>query len=100
MKPDNSAIALSPPALSGRPDAAGTPHGSAAAGLGFGLLGVLAFSFTLPLTRVAVSQLDPLFVGAGRAVVAGLLAVVVLVVFRQRLPRGTQWLAWAWWRWA
>nr|WP_255579230.1 DMT family transporter [Cryobacterium sp. PAMC25264] len=65
--------------------------GSSAAGLGFGLLGVLAFSFTLPLTRVAVGQLDPLFVGAGRAVAAGLLAILVLAVLRQRFPRGQQW---------
>jgi len=66
-------------------------RGSSAAGLGFGLLGVLAFSFTLPLTRVAVGQLDPLFVGAGRAVAAGLLATLVLAVLRQRFPRGRQW---------
>jgi len=31
-----------------------------------GFLGVLAFSFTLPATRVAVEQLDPVFVGIGR----------------------------------
>ncbi|TFC04760.1 DMT family transporter [Cryobacterium adonitolivorans] len=88
MKPENSAIATTPPVLSG-PIA---PHGTSAAGLVFGLLGVLAFSFTLPLTRVAVSQLNPLFVGAGRAVVAGLLAIAVLAVLRQRVPRGRQWL--------
>jgi drug/metabolite transporter (DMT)-like permease len=65
---------------------------SPAAGLTFGLIGVLAFSFTLPFTRVAVGQLDPLFVGAGRAVLAGILAIGVLSVLRQRLPRGRQWL--------
>jgi drug/metabolite transporter (DMT)-like permease len=92
MKPQNSAIVTAPPVLSAAPDPAAAPNGSAAAGLGFGLLGVLAFSFTLPLTRIAVSQLDPLFVGAGRAVVAGLLAVAVLAILRQRVPRGRQWL--------
>jgi drug/metabolite transporter (DMT)-like permease len=107
MKPDNSAIASDPPALSaprsdtGRPATTGSPAGShpaprrggsPAAGLVFGLLGVLAFSFTLPFTRVAVEQLDPLFVGAGRAVVAGVLAALVLVVLRQRLPRGRHWV--------
>lgn len=91
-----------PPALSGQEAGAASlaatgpaptaPHGSATAGLVFGFLGVLAFSFTLPLTRVAVAQLDPLFVGAGRAVVAGILAMIVLAVLRQRLPRGGQWL--------
>lgn len=48
------------------------PMPSSRSGLWWGgLLGVLAFSFTVPLTRVAVADLDPLFVGAGRAVVAG-----------------------------
>jgi drug/metabolite transporter (DMT)-like permease len=62
------------------------------AGLLFGFLGVLAFSFTLPFTRIAVEQLDPLFIGAGRAIVAAALAAVVLAVTRQRFPRGAQWL--------
>ncbi len=54
------------------------PMPSSRSGLWWGLLGVLAFSFTVPLTRVAVADLDPLFVGAGRAVVAGALAIVML----------------------
>ncbi|WP_224766333.1 DMT family transporter [Nocardioides campestrisoli] len=62
-----------------------------ASGLRWGLLGVLAFSFTLPLTRVAVADLPWLFIGAGRAVVAAALAAIVLVATRQRLPRGSQW---------
>lgn len=62
------------------------------AGLGWGLLGVVAFSFTVPLTRVAVGGLSPLLIGSGRAVVAAALAVVALTVTRQRLPRGRQWL--------
>jgi len=56
------------------------------------MLGVLAFSFTVPFTRVAVEGLSPLFIGPGRAVVAGLLAAAALVLTRQRLPRGGQWL--------
>jgi drug/metabolite transporter (DMT)-like permease len=60
-------------------------------GLGWGLLGVVAFSFTVPFTRVAVGGLSPLFIGAGRAVVAASLAAVALIVTRQRLPRGPQW---------
>ncbi len=62
------------------------------AGLWWGLLGVAAFSFTVPLTRVAVGGLPPLFIGSARAVVAAALAVVALTVTRQRLPRRTQWL--------
>lgn len=60
-------------------------------GLLFGFLGVLAFSFTLPMTHVAVAELSPLLIGFGRAVVAGALGVIVVAVTRQRLPRGWQW---------
>lgn len=62
-------------------------------GLGWGLLGVVAFSFTVPFTRVAVADgaITPLLVGSGRAVVAGLLAVVVLRIFRQPRPSARQW---------
>ncbi|MBN9201241.1 MAG: DMT family transporter [Microbacterium chocolatum] len=62
------------------------------AGVWWGLLGVLAFSFTVPFTRVAVEALHPVFIGAGRAVVAAALAAIALAVTRQRLPRGTQWV--------
>jgi drug/metabolite transporter (DMT)-like permease len=60
-------------------------------GLLWGLLGVAAFSFTVPFTRVAVGGLSPLFIGSGRAVVAALLAGAALALTRQRLPRGRQW---------
>lgn len=64
------------------------------AGLGWGLLGVAAFSFTLPFTRVAVDGggLSPLWTGSGRAVVAALLAALALGLTRQRLPRSRQWV--------
>lgn len=63
------------------------------AGLRWGLLGVAAFSFTVPLTRVVVADgaMSPLFVGATRAVIAAMLAAGALVITRQRLPRGIQW---------
>lgn len=60
-------------------------------GLLLGFIGVLAFSLTLPLTRIAVEGLSPLFIGAGRAVIAALLAALVLAITRQRRPRGSQW---------
>lgn len=65
--------------------------GRFAAGLCWGLLGVVAFSFTVPLTRLAVAGLSPLFIGSARAVVAAGLAIVALTVTRQRRPSGTQW---------
>ncbi|MFI8566303.1 DMT family transporter [Rhodococcus sp. NPDC078407] len=61
-------------------------------GLLWGLAGVTAFSFTVPLTRIAVTGgLSPLFVGTGRAVLAAALAATALAVTRQQLPRGGQW---------
>ena len=61
------------------------------AGLLWGLLGVAAFSFTVPFTRVAVGGLSPLLIGSGRAVVAALLAAAALAATRQRLPSRRQW---------
>ncbi|WP_207954382.1 DMT family transporter [Saccharopolyspora elongata] len=62
-------------------------------GLWWGLLGVAAFSFTVPFTRVAVESggMSPLFIGSARAVIAALLAAAALVITKQRLPRGIQW---------
>jgi drug/metabolite transporter (DMT)-like permease len=61
------------------------------AGLMWGLLGVAAFSFTVPFTRVAVGGVSPLFIGSGRAVVAAVLAAIALAVRRQPFPVGRQW---------
>lgn len=71
-----------------------TALSSSRAGLWWGLLGVAAFSFTVPFTRVAVEGggMSPLFIGSGRAVIAALLAAAALAITRQRLPRGTQWV--------
>ena len=74
-----------------------SPLLSTKAGLGWGLLGVLAFSFTLPLTRIAVGDggdggMSPLFIGAARAVIAAVLAALALALTRQKLPHGRQWL--------
>src|SRR5262245_19733864 len=63
---------------------------SEAKGLGYGLLGVLAFSLTLPATRVAVAALDPTIVGFGRALVAAALAATLLAATRQRRPSRRQ----------
>lgn len=60
-------------------------------GLWWGLIGVVAFSFSVPFTRVAVAGLSPLFIGSGRAVIAAVLATAALALTRQRLPRGIQW---------
>lgn len=67
------------------------PALSLRAGLWWGFLGVAAFSFTVPFTRIAVEGLSPLFVGTGRAVIAAVLAGVALAATRQRLPTAAQW---------
>ena len=55
-----------------------------------GFLGVLAFSFTLPATRVAVEELDPVFVGIGREALAAVLAGAILMAVRAPLPTRPQ----------
>ena len=69
-------------------------------GMWLGLIGVVIFALTLPMTRLAVGaasdpQLSPLFVSSGRAALAGLLSIVVLAVARARRPRRDEWLAYA-----
>jgi drug/metabolite transporter (DMT)-like permease len=61
-------------------------------GLGWGLVGILAFSFTVPFTRVAVGGMSPLFIGSGRAVIAAALAAAALALLKQPRPCGTQWV--------
>ncbi|MGB6241721.1 MAG: DMT family transporter [Castellaniella sp.] len=56
-----------------------------------GALGVAIFSGSLPATRVAVLGLDPLFVTAARAALAGILAVVLLLIGRNQRPTGAEW---------
>ena len=62
--------------------------------MAWGLAGVAAFSFTVPFTRIAVEggEMSGLFVGAGRAVVAAVLAAAALAFTRQRFPTGIQWV--------
>lgn len=55
-------------------------------GVGYGFLGVLIFSLTLPATRIAVIEMDPVFVGLGRAIIAAGLSLILLVATRQTIP--------------
>ncbi|NYJ02191.1 drug/metabolite transporter (DMT)-like permease [Nocardioides thalensis] len=68
-----------------------TPLPTASSGVFWGLVGVAAFSLTIPLTRVAVGGMSPLFIGSGRAVVAALLATAALAAARATPPSGAQW---------
>lgn len=51
-----------------------------------GLLGVLIFSGSLPATRIAVLQFDPLFLTVARAAIAGILGLILLLVFKEKRP--------------
>ncbi len=53
---------------------------------GYGCLGVLIFSLTLPATRMALTGFDPIFVGLGRAIVAAGLSLILLLITRQTIP--------------
>lgn len=57
----------------------------------WGSVGVLTFSLTLPLTRVALTGFDPLVVALGRSALAGLLALPLLLLTRQPRPTRSQW---------
>lgn len=55
-----------------------------------GFIGVLIFSGSLPATRLAVLDFSPLWLTVTRATLAGLLALCVLLMFRQRRPAREQ----------
>jgi drug/metabolite transporter (DMT)-like permease len=55
-----------------------------------GFLGVLAFSFTLPATRIGVEELDPTLVGIGREALAALPAGLILLLAHAQLPSRRQ----------
>lgn len=59
-------------------------------GLVYGFLGVLCFSLTLPATRAAVAELDPVIVGLGRSMVAAMLAAILLIITHQKPPTRKQ----------
>lgn len=60
-------------------------------GLVLGFLGVLLFSFTLPLTRIASPELGGLFVGIGRALLAAVIALAIVVIRRIEVPERRYW---------
>jgi drug/metabolite transporter (DMT)-like permease len=73
------------------PVAAPTARQAELRGLALATLGVVIFSFSLPATRLAVADLDPLFVAFGRAAIAAALGAIVLRALRAPRPRGAQW---------
>ncbi|GAP36063.1 DMT family transporter [Piscinibacter sakaiensis] len=86
---------MTPPPL---PTPTATARAAERRGLALGLLGVLIFAMTLPMTRLAVGpqdapQLPPAFVTAGRAALAGLLSLAALALWRAPVPPRRHWPA-------
>lgn len=59
-------------------------------GLALGLLGVIIFSLTLPMTRIVVQEMHPLLNGLGRALVAAIPAAALLLWRREKWPTWQQ----------
>ncbi|GAB3625580.1 transporter [Pandoraea terrae] len=59
-------------------------------GMLLGLLGVLIFSLTLPMTRIVVAEIHPLLNGLGRALAASVLAGALLWWRKENLPTRAQ----------
>ena len=55
-----------------------------------GLIGVVIFSGSLPATRVAVLEFDPVFLTVARATIAGVLALCLLWLFKEKRPERSQ----------
>lgn len=55
-------------------------------GMLLGLVGVAMFSLTMPFTRIAVAELEPVFVALGRAIGSAALAAAWLLSQRAPLP--------------
>jgi drug/metabolite transporter (DMT)-like permease len=67
-----------------------SPKQSRYAGVLWGLLGILTFSFTLPFTRYAVATISPFFMTTGRAALAAVFALIVFAFVRPLRPHKKQ----------
>lgn len=58
-----------------------------------GFIGVVIFSGSLPATRVAVLEFDPVFLTVARATIAGVIALSMLGLLKARRPQPSQLLS-------
>src|SRR5205814_880202 len=68
-----------------------SPSSRARLGLLLGFVGMVIFGGTLPATRIAVSQIDPIALTSLRTAIAGLCSLVLLLVLRRKLPPRALW---------
>lgn len=64
----------------------GLPQENPTAGWINGFIGVLLFSGSMPATRAAVLDFSPVFLTVARAGIAGLLALCLLLIFKEKRP--------------
>ena len=57
-----------------------------------GFIGVVIFSGSLPATRLAVMEFDPVFLTMIRAAIAGVIGLLLLGLFKEQRPARNQWL--------
>ena len=55
-----------------------------------GFIGVVIFSGSLPATRIAVLEFDPVFLTVARATIAGILALGLLALLKSKRPERNQ----------
>ena len=55
-------------------------------GMLIGFIGILIFSLTLPVSKIAVLSFSPYFIAFGRATLAGLVALAYLVYKKEATP--------------
>jgi drug/metabolite transporter (DMT)-like permease len=60
-------------------------------GLALGIAGVLLFAGTLPATRLTVATINPLFLTAARATIAGVVGLSLLLILRPPIPPTSLW---------
>ena len=60
-------------------------------GLLLGFIGMVIFGGTLPATRIAVAEIDPIALTALRTAIAGVCSLVLLLVLRRPLPPRALW---------
>jgi hypothetical protein len=69
----------------------GSPSSRERLGLLLGFIGMVIFGGTLPATRIAVAEIDPIALTALRTAIAGVCSLVLLLVLRRPLPPRALW---------
>lgn len=55
-------------------------------GLALGIMAITLFGLTLPITKLLIPIMHPVFIGLGRAALAGIVALIILLHVKQKPP--------------